>query len=410
MLKPLKWLGRFAPVLKTSVITLLLISLSVGLSGAWWNFWGGSQEEEKPKRESVLPQGEAITDPTALLRYSLPFENYPARKLQRSVEDIGLQLRGKRWGPINSDVKKASRVLNYKTDELLADIPEQNRDQAEALLPEIKDNLNELREVVDQRNIEEVWRTRREILQQLDDLEALFVEEFPFSVPEEYADLPKLKGRATIEVETSEGNLTVIADGYSAPISAGNFVDLVDRGFYDGLEINRVNDFAVQTGDPPGPEQGFVNPETGEYRSIPLEIMVRGDEKPIYGATLEEIGRYQDQPVLPFSANGAVAIARPSGDPNGGSSQFFFFKFDTELTPPGFNFMDGRYAVFGYTVKGDEILEDLDEGDKIISARVVKGLENLERPQATSQTANKGRSLETASSVQIPSSDDDIRS
>jgi len=278
-------------------------------------------------------------------------------------------------------------VLNSKTDELLADIPEQNREKAKALLPEIKENVNELREVVDQRELEAIWQTRREVLQQLDALEALFVEEFPFSVPEEYADLPQLKGRATVKVETNKGNLTVVVDGYSAPVTAGNFIDLVDRGFYDGLEVNRVNDFAVQTGDPPGPEQGFVDPETGEYRSIPLEILVRGDEKPVYGATLEEIGRYQDQPVLPFSANGAVAIARPSGDPNGGSSQFFFFKFDTELTPPGFNFMDGRYAIFGYTVEGDEILEDMQEGDQIISARVVSGIENLQRPQDASQTA-----------------------
>ncbi|AFZ51126.1 peptidylprolyl isomerase [Dactylococcopsis salina] len=386
MLKPLKWLE---PLFKTSIITLLLLSLSIGLSGAWWNFWGGSQEDKQPKRESVLAQGEAITDPTALLRYALPFENYPARKLQDSMEDIGFQLRGKRWGPINRDLKNANRMLTNKTEELLAGVPEQNREEAKALIPEIKKNINELREVVDQRNLEEIWRVRRDILEQLDDLEALFVEEFPFSIPEEYADLPRLKGRATVEVETSEGNLTVVVDGYSAPITAGNFVDLVDRGFYDGLEVNRVNDFAVQTGDPPGPEQGFINPETGEYRSIPLEILVQGDEKPVYGATLEEIGRYKAQPVLPFSANGAVAIARPSGDPNGGSSQFFFFKFDSELTPPGFNFMDGRYAIFGYAVQGDEILEDMQEGDKIISARVVKGIENLERPQASPRTANR---------------------
>ena len=388
MLKPSKWREGFRLLARTSIITLLLLSLSVGLSGAWWNFWGGdSQEQGKQKRESVLAQGEAITDPTALLRYSLPFDNYPARKLQDSIEDIGLQLRGKRWGPIQKDLKNASRVLNSKTEELLADIPEQNRERAKELIPEIKENVNQLRDVVDDRDLETIWRARREVLKQLDDFEALYVEEFPFSVPDEYADLPQLKGRATVEVQTNKGDLTVVVDGYSAPVTAGNFVDLVDRGFYDGLEVNRVNDFAVQTGDPPGPEQGFIDPETGEYRSIPLEILVRGDEKPVYGATLEEMGRYQDQPVLPFSANGAVAIARPSGDPNGGSSQFFFFKFDTELTPPGFNFMDGRYAIFGYTVEGDEILEDMQEGDQIISAQVIRGLDNLQRPQATSQTA-----------------------
>jgi len=388
MLNPSKWLETLRSLARTAVIAVLLISLSIGLSGAWWNFFlPGSEEEKQPKRESVLAQGQAITDPTALLRYALPFENSPARKLQDSIEDISFWLRTKRWGPINKDLKTASRMINTKAEELVANTPEANQEAVKAMLPEIKNKVNELREVVESRNLEEIWQTRRELLEQLDDLEALMVEEFPFSVPEEYADLPQLKGRATVEMETTQGDLTIVVDGYSAPVSAGNFVDLVDRGFYDGLEINRVNDFAVQTGDPPGPEQGFVNPETGEYRSIPLEILVRGDEKPVYGATLEQMGRYQDQPVLPFSANGAVAIARPSGDPNGGSSQFFFFKFDTELTPPGYNFMDGRYAIFGYTVQGDEILEDMQEGDKVLSARVVQGMENLERPQAASQTA-----------------------
>ena len=206
MLKPLKWLGQLRPLLKTSVLTLLLISLSLGLSGAWWDFGQDSPEKDQNKRESLLPKGEAITDPTTLLRYSLPFENYPARKLQRSIEDIGLQLRGKRWGPINRDVKDASRVLNSQRDELLANTPEENREQVEALLPEIKENVNELREIVDKRDISQVWITRRNILQQLDDLEALLVAEFPFEVPEEYSDLPQLKGRATVEVETNKGN------------------------------------------------------------------------------------------------------------------------------------------------------------------------------------------------------------
>jgi peptidylprolyl isomerase len=183
-------------------------------------------------------------------------------------------------------------------------------------------------------------------------------------------------------MSTEKGDMTVVVDGYSAPVTAGNFVDLVQRGFYDGLEITRAEDFyVVQAGDPPGPEEGFIDPETGEYRAIPMEIKVRGEEQPIYGSTLEEIGRYREQPVLPFSAYGAVAMARPGNDPNGGSSQFFFFKFDREVTPPGYNLMDGRYTVFGYVVENKEVLEKLKEGDVIKSAKVVEGEENLVEPQ-----------------------------
>lgn len=45
--------------------------------------------------------------------------------------------------------------------------------------------------------------------------------------------------------------------------------------------------FVVQTGDPEGPAQGFIDPSTEKTRTIPLEIMVNGEKAPFYGATLE---------------------------------------------------------------------------------------------------------------------------
>jgi peptidylprolyl isomerase len=184
-----------------------------------------------------------------------------------------------------------------------------------------------------------------------------------------------------VEFETSKGTMKAVVDGYNAPVTAGNFVDLVQRGFYDGLAFTRAEDnYVLQIGDPPGKEVGFIDPKTKQYRAIPLEVMVQGDQKPIYGATLEEIGRYLDQPVLPFSSFGTLGMARPGDDVNGGSSQFFFFLFEPELTPAGLNLLDGRYAVFGYVTENKEVLEQLKQGDKIISARVVEGLEHLVEP------------------------------
>lgn len=43
----------------------------------------------------------------------------------------------------------------------------------------------------------------------------------------------------------------------------------------------------LQTGDPDGPAEGFVDPATGQVRTVPLEIMVEGQKQPIYGTTLE---------------------------------------------------------------------------------------------------------------------------
>jgi peptidylprolyl isomerase len=66
--------------------------------------------------------------------------------------------------------------------------------------------------------------------------------------------------------------------------------------------------------------------------------------------------------VLPFSAFGTLGMARPNEDANGGSSQFFFFLFEPELTPAGLNLLDGRYSVFGYVVDHKELLEQLGAG------------------------------------------------
>lgn len=70
---------------------------------------------------------------------------------------------------------------------------------------------------------------------------------FPYEVPEEYQNLPLLKGRATVDMKVKvkdnpnveECVFRIVLDGYNAPVTAGNFIDLVERHFYDGMEIQR---------------------------------------------------------------------------------------------------------------------------------------------------------------------------
>lgn len=335
----------------------------------------------QPPASAILAQGDAITDPQSILRYALPIENDSVRKLQKSLEDISRQLRGKRWKNIGRDLTDASFVLSARRDKLLASVPEERQAAAASLIDQLTTGTEELREIVATKDKEGTYIKRRQLLELVTDLEELMVVGYPFEVPEEYANLPQLLGRATVSLATNKGDLDIVVDGFSAPVNGGNFVDLVNRGFYDGLDFNRAEDYYIlQAGDPPGADDGFIDPQTNEYRAIPLEVLVKGDDLPVYGETLEELGRYLDEPVIPFNAYGAIALARPANDPNGGSSQFFFFKFDTEITPPGYNLMDGRYSVFGYLTKGKEVLEELTAGDKIISAKVTEGLENLKEP------------------------------
>jgi peptidylprolyl isomerase len=344
-------------------------------------FWGGLSLNAPPA-QAALPAGNAITDGKALLRYSLPIDNAPIRKVQAEVESIASSLRAKRWGPVASSLKSADRILNTKRDAILASVRADRQAEAAAQLDAISAGILKATTAVETKDKSAVWTTRREILDAVGAIEAAMVQGFPYEVPAAYSALPQLKGRATIDIETSKGNVTVVVDGYSAPVTAGNFVDLVQRGFYNGLPFTRAEDsYVLQFGDPDGPDEGFIDPKTKQYRAIPLEILAQGDKEPTYGITLEDAGRYGDLPVLPFSSYGALAMARPEPDPDGGSSQVFFFLFEPELTPAGANLLDGRYAVFGYTISdGKAVLDKIRPGDKIIKAAVVDGLENLVQP------------------------------
>jgi peptidylprolyl isomerase len=357
--------------LKNSLISLLLVILVLGISTVGWT----------PSSIAALPAGNAITDGNALLRYALPIDNKQVRQLQASLENITTRtLANRRWGNISSNISKASRILDNPA-KLLASVPADNQPKAKALIAELKSGVSALKAVADAKDKEKIVQQRDQVLSLVGELEELMIKGFPFEVPKEYSNLPQLKGRATVAIKTNKGPLTVVVDGYSAPVTAGNFVDLVQRGFYNGLEFTRAEEsYVLQTGDPAGKEVGFIDPKTGKYRAIPLEVLVEGDKEPTYGITLEDAGRYVDMPVLPFSAFGALAMARPESDVNGGSSQIFFFLFEPELTPAGRNLLDGRYAVFGYLTEGKEVLDELKAGDKIEEAKVIQGDENLLEP------------------------------
>ena len=75
--------------------------------------------------------------------------------------------------------------------------------------------------------------------------------------------------------------LTTVVDGYTAPITSGNFVDLVQKGFYNGYKVQRSDGFVVQTGDAKvegkSEKNGYVPPGKTEVRTVPLELYVKGD-------------------------------------------------------------------------------------------------------------------------------------
>lgn len=180
-------------------------------------------------------------------------------------------------------------------------------------------------------------------------------------------DLPRLDGKATVVMTVNGSPITIEVDGDNAPISAGNFVDLVQKGVYDGLSFHRVvkdpQPFVAQGGDPKGNGTGgYIDQKTGKERTVPLEIKPKGAEEPIYGETIKKT------PVLQHKA-GAVAMAR-SESPNSASSQFYFALADLA-------FLDGNYAVFANVTDGMNVVNNIKQGDKIENAKVTKGADNL---------------------------------
>jgi peptidyl-prolyl cis-trans isomerase B (cyclophilin B) len=191
------------------------------------------------------------------------------------------------------------------------------------------------------------------------------------------AQNPCLRGVAVVELETSRGKVRLELDGDQAPLTAGNFVDLVRRGVYNGTVFHRVvrepSPFVVQGGDPlsanpmvPPNQYGtgsFVDPTTGESRLIPLEIKRQGDAEPRYGEQLTAPGITRDL-ALPHQ-RGAVAMAR-SAAPNSASAQFYIA---LQALPE----LDGRYAVFGRVTKGMDVVDTIQQGDRLVKATLVQG-------------------------------------
>jgi peptidyl-prolyl cis-trans isomerase B (cyclophilin B) len=192
--------------------------------------------------------------------------------------------------------------------------------------------------------------------------------------------LPRLEGKATVVMTVKGTPITLEIDGVNAPVTAGNFVDLVDKKIYDGLVFHRVvrqpSPFVVQGGDPQGRDPnvaieglgngGYIDPATKQERSIPLEIKANNGTTP-YGKTFELAG-ITDKPKLRH-VRGALAMAR-SAYPDSASSQFY-------VTLADLSFLDGNYAVFGMVTTGMETVDKIQQGDRIESARVTQGLENL---------------------------------
>lgn len=139
-----------------------------------------------------------------------------------------------------------------------------------------------------------------------------------------------IEGRGTMEMELYPK---------AAPKTVAHIVDLCKKDFYTGIKVHRVEPgFVIQAGDP---ESKDVTPD--QFEAAHIGTHGSGAEVPLEAS-------------LPHVA-GSVGLAR-STDPNSGDSQFYINLKNNDA-------LNGQYCVFGRVVKGAEIADRVEKGDKI---------------------------------------------
>jgi len=189
---------------------------------------------------------------------------------------------------------------------------------------------------------------------------------------------PDLKEGLYAELQTDKGDILLELRPDKAPVTVANFVTLAEgtnpyvkdeykgKAFYDGLTFHRVvskatgaqNDFVIQGGDPLGNGQG------GPGYQFKNEI---SDLK---------------------HTKGALSMAREN-KPDTNGSQFFITLTDTP-------FLDGQYSVFGYTVKGFDVVQKIRKGDTIKKVSIIRKGSEAKKFDAVKVFNNYMKEKETA--------------
>ena len=138
-------------------------------------------------------------------------------------------------------------------------------------------------------------------------------------------------------IKTSKGDMTVEFFAEDAPKTVQNFIDLSNKGFYNGLNFHRViPNFVIQGGCPNGNGAG------GPGYTIPCE--------------LDGNNQYHDRGVLSMAHAGR----------NTGGSQFFVCH-NRQNT----QHLDRNHTCFGKVVEGLEVIDAIQQGDKINSIEII---------------------------------------
>ncbi len=141
-------------------------------------------------------------------------------------------------------------------------------------------------------------------------------------------------------LKTDKGDIIIELYGDKTPLTVGNFINLAQRGYYDGLNYHRVIDnFMIQGGCPLGTGTGDPG-----YK---FEDEIRGD--------------------LKHTGPGILSMA--NSGPNTNGSQFFITHVKT-------GWLDGKHTVFGKVIQGIDVVNKIKKGDNIIEVKITGKIPN----------------------------------
>jgi len=138
-----------------------------------------------------------------------------------------------------------------------------------------------------------------------------------------------------VKLETTKGDIQLELYPEHAPKTVNNFVFLVNEAFYDGITFHRViANFMIQGGDPTG----------------------TGTSGPGY--------KFEDELTSNPLKHDSKVISMANSGPNSNGSQFFI----THLPQPH---LDGKHTVFGKVLQGEDVVDNIQQGDVITKASVI---------------------------------------
>jgi len=157
------------------------------------------------------------------------------------------------------------------------------------------------------------------------------------------------------QFETTEGNFTVEVYLDKMPISASNFIDLVNTKFYDGLHFHRVIDgFMLQFGCPHSKDPNSRNSGTGGPK--PKSTFVAGGKTYTRAAD----GGIPDELTQKISNEPYTLSMANTGAPNSGGSQFFINTVHNEfLDWWRSDLSESQHPVFGKVVAGQDVINKI---------------------------------------------------